>query len=169
SAAQIGAEVAAAAAHADKTVVATEVGATDRSLAMPGTGHSLPVFAYPEAAAAAVAMACRCAETRDRPPRSDDAPPAERRRARSLVRRALADGRQWLSPDEVATLLDCYHVPQVAQRTVSAGELADPRADVAARAAAELGYPLAVKISGAGIVHKSDAGGVQLDVRDERQ
>lgn len=163
SAAQIADAVAAAAAHTDKTIVATQVGAVDRSLPIPGTDRSLPVFAYPEAAAVVLGLACKYVEARVRTtsamPRG---PRAERRHARALVRRAIVQGQQWLGPDEVAALLECYHVPQVAQRTVSDTE-------AAVRAAEELGYPLAVKISSADIVHKSDVGGVQLGIADEAE
>ncbi len=41
------------------------------------------------------------------------------------------------------------------------------RADDAVREAARLGYPVALKIQAPEIVHKSDAGGVLLDLRDD--
>jgi acyl-CoA synthetase (NDP forming) len=40
-------------------------------------------------------------------------------------------------------------------------------ADAAVAAAADLGYPVAVKLDAAGLAHKSDAGGVRLDLADE--
>ena len=48
-----------------------------------------------------------------------------------------------------------------------AGARARPTADDAVRVAREVGYPVALKILSPDISHKSDAGGVQLDIADE--
>ncbi|MCA0244532.1 MAG: acetate--CoA ligase family protein [Proteobacteria bacterium] len=48
---------------------------------------------------------------------------------------------------------------------VAAGELAGD-ADAAVRVADRLGYPVVLKIVADGVTHKSDGGGVQLDLRD---
>jgi acyl-CoA synthetase (NDP forming) len=40
-------------------------------------------------------------------------------------------------------------------------------AEAAVAAAADLGYPVALKLDAAGLAHKSDAGGVRLDLADE--
>jgi acyl-CoA synthetase (NDP forming) len=40
--------------------------------------------------------------------------------------------------------------------------------DAAVRAAVELSYPVAIKVA-AGLVHKSDVGGVHLDIKSEAQ
>jgi succinyl-CoA synthetase beta subunit len=52
-----------------------------------------------------------------------------------------------------------YGIPMCPQRIVS-------EADAAVPAAAELGYPVAVKVA-RGTVHKTDIGGVRLDITDE--
>jgi succinyl-CoA synthetase beta subunit len=79
--------------------------------------------------------------------------------ARALVDAARAAGHSWLSPDLVTRLLAHYGIPASPQREVASAE-------DAARAGAELGYPVAIKLAGGGI-HKSDIGGVRLDVVDE--
>jgi acyl-CoA synthetase (NDP forming) len=68
-------------------------------------------------------------------------------------------GATWLGPDEIRSLLGAYHIktPCMALATT---------ADGAANAAEELGYPVAVKLVSPTITHKSDVGGVVLDVRD---
>ncbi len=80
-------------------------------------------------------------------------------RARAIVSTALALGEEWLSPVDCSVLLAAYGVPACPQRVV---------ADVeeAVKAAAELGYPLAVKLAGGG-THKTEVGGVRLAVADE--
>lgn len=54
---------------------------------------------------------------------------------------------------------------QLAGIDVAAGELAVD-ADAAVRLAKELGYPVVLKIVAEGVTHKSDMGGVQLDLRN---
>ncbi|MGN6517749.1 MAG: bifunctional acetate--CoA ligase family protein/GNAT family N-acetyltransferase [Rhizomicrobium sp.] len=79
--------------------------------------------------------------------------------AKKTVDAALARGGGWLGPQEVNALLACYEIPAV--RTAVA---ATPQA--AADAAAQMGTPVALKILSRDITHKSDVGGVALDLAD---
>ncbi|HSC65759.1 MAG TPA: acetate--CoA ligase family protein, partial [Caldimonas sp.] len=81
--------------------------------------------------------------------------------ARATVERVLADGRDMLDEREAKELLRAYAIPVVA--TVEVG----PSGADVARAAAEIGYPVVVKILSPDISHKSNVGGVALDLRDE--
>ena len=86
------------------------------------------------------------------------APPAARRR-RDVARRdrwaaRLADGA---SGAELLGLLRDYGIP--AARAASASTLADALA-----AAADIGYPVALKTDEPGIAHKTDVGGVRLGI-----
>lgn len=116
----------------------------------------LPCYAFPEAAAIALARAVRYGEWRARPPA---APPAlegiRRGEAAALVEGALRRGGGWLSPDEVTALLACYGLPVAEQRTAASPEQAGA-------AAQELGGAVALKGLAPGLVHKSDVGGVRL-------
>jgi acetyl coenzyme A synthetase (ADP forming)-like protein len=158
------AAVALAAASSPKPLIATQVGGIERSISIPGSSRSVPVFAFPESAAAALGVAHRYARIRA----EQSAPPAQRPTgvnvgsARELVEQALAAGTEWLAPAEVSQLLEHYGIPVCPQRLVSG-------ADDAATAAADLGYPVALKVSGADVVHKTDVGGVRLGIRDEAQ
>jgi acetate---CoA ligase (ADP-forming) len=64
--------------------------------------------------------------------------------------------------DEAAskTLIAAYGLPVLGEELVST-------ADEAVGAAARLGYPVVVKVASETITHKSDVGGVALDLRDE--
>ena len=79
-------------------------------------------------------------------------------RIRAIVDRVLASGRQLLTEPEAKDLLDAAGVPVVPTRTVKADTAA------AQAAAAELGYPVALKILSHAISHKSDVGGVRLNI-----
>ena len=81
-------------------------------------------------------------------------------RARSIVAAALSDGRQWLDPTEVNQLFEAYEIPMVPVLAA-----ADP--DQAAIQAAPLfagGATVVVKIMSRDIAHKSDVGGVILNL-----
>ncbi len=159
---QIMAAVAGAAATSDKPLIATQVGCAERTVPVAGTAYAIPVFTFPEPAAAALGLAHRygqlCAEPPVAPHRPDG---IDAEAARSLVQDLRAAGTDWLGPDDVARLLGHYGIPTCPQR-VARG------ADAAALAATELGYPVVLKVVG-GAVHKSDVGGVRLNVRDEAE
>jgi acyl-CoA synthetase (NDP forming)/RimJ/RimL family protein N-acetyltransferase len=152
--AQVVSQVAAVAADSGKPLAVTHVGSE------PDTVQGVPVFAFPEPAAAALGYAYRYARihaaSASEPAPLDTVDPDG---ARSLVRQALAAGDEWLAPDDVAALLSKFRIPVCPYRVVS-----DP--DAAGKAAADLGYPLVAKIA-RGTVHKTEAGGVRLGLRDD--
>ncbi len=79
--------------------------------------------------------------------------------ARAPIEAALASGRDMLDELEAKTVLKAYGIPVVP--TVAAG----PSAAAAVAAADEIGYPVALKILSPDISHKSDVGGVHLNLR----
>jgi acyl-CoA synthetase (NDP forming)/GNAT superfamily N-acetyltransferase len=126
----------------------------------PGGPALVPAYAYPASAARALAHAARYGAWRARVPgrvpgfgdlRADE--------ARALVGGFLErspDGG-WLSPGQAAELLECYGIPLVSTQPVTSEE-------AAVGAAAQLGGPVVLKASVPGLVHKTDAGAVQLDL-----
>src|SRR5262249_32859665 len=83
-------------------------------------GRSVPVFAYPEDAARALARAVRWSEWRSRPEEPAWRPPEARGdEARALVASALGRGVGWLGPDGVEELLSCYGIRLVESRLAS--------------------------------------------------
>jgi acetyl coenzyme A synthetase (ADP forming)-like protein len=118
----------------------------------------VPGYAFPEDAARAVALAARHGRWRARPEGSVVVPSGCRPdQAAALISAALADGSSWLEPARVAELLDCYGLPLVTTRVVADAERA-------VAAAAELGGPVALKAIATGLLHKTDAGGVRLQL-----
>ncbi|MGZ4392592.1 MAG: bifunctional acetate--CoA ligase family protein/GNAT family N-acetyltransferase [Gaiellaceae bacterium] len=113
-------------------------------------------FDYPESAARALGRAAERAEWLRRPqgrvPTLDGIDLAA---AHVVVDEA---GERWLAPDEVRRLLEAYGLPVVAERIAATLEETLAAAD-------ELGYPVVVKTAAAG-VHKTEQGGVALDLRD---
>ncbi len=159
SAHDVGAAIAAAAAGtSDKPVLASIIAAG-------GTPHSLgsvPSFAYPESAARALGRACQRADwLRGSSGTVPDLQDVDHAAASAIVEGAL-DGEPdaWLEPDDARALLDAYGIPMVGERVVESVE-------EAVSAAAELGYPVVVKTAAAG-AHKTESGGVALDLEDEQ-
>ena len=124
-----------------------------------GPRGRVPVFDVPEGAARALAAAARYARWRARPPGTVlELDSFAEQAIRAVVDRVLAgaDGPRWASPHDAATVL------RAAGIEVAAGEEVPP-AD-AVNAAERLGYPLVAKAVAPGLVHRSDRGGVQLDL-----
>jgi acetate---CoA ligase (ADP-forming) len=117
--------------------------------------RALPIYAFPEAAARALARSIRYARWRARPagdpPEFGDLHVPE---AASLVARALERGGDWLDPADCWELLRCYGIPVTQQKVLAAGD------DIAA-AADEIGGRLVLKAIAPGLLHKTEAGAVQ--------
>jgi acyl-CoA synthetase (NDP forming) len=149
-----------AAEASGKPVVACFLAWPDMPPLLPG---DVPAFAAPEPAVRALGRAAQYAEWRRRDPGIvPDLQGIDVNAAQSLVARVLEGdpAGRWLSPDEVDRLLITYGLPLV-PTTVVPGHGAD---DVVA-AADELGYPVVLKAAGPKILHKSDVGGVKLQLR----
>jgi len=156
------AQIAASATMTDKPVIATRVGTEPASIPVPGSDRLLPVFTFPEPAAAALALAARYGRIRSAPPAALTRPAGiDKPSAQTIVDRALRDGGQWLDAQDVGRLLTCYGVPMCRQRVADS-------ADNAVLAAAELGYPVAAKVAQAGL-HKTDIGGVRLGIATDAE
>jgi acetyltransferase len=94
------------------------------------------------------------------PPARSALQPIDMARVRAVIDGALADGRQWLHEPEAKDLLAACGVPVVATQLVA------PTEEAAEAAAQALGYPVALKIVSPQITHKSDVGGVALNLAD---
>ena len=125
-------------------------------------GVGVPHYPFPEEAARALSLAARYGAWRALP----EEPLAalngiDRDRATAAIATALADGGGWMSPVVLAELLTCYGIPLVDTRFADS-----PRS--AGREAGRLGSPVALKAIVPGLLHKSDAGAVRLDLKGER-
>jgi acetyl coenzyme A synthetase (ADP forming)-like protein len=145
------------AASTDKPVLAALLSAEGIPAALRKAPAPAALFTYPESAARALGLAAERAEWLRRPagtvPHVDgiDAAAAER-----IV--STADDR-WLTPAETRRLLNSYGLPLVEERVAES-------VDEAVESAGELGFPVVVKSAIAG-AHKTETGGVALDLGDE--
>ena len=143
----------------DKPALASILAAAGPPATLRSAAH-VPAFFYPEAAAAALGRAVEHGEWLRHSAGSvvhlDDVDAAA---AAEVVATALAhEDEAWLDPAATRRLLAAYRIPLVPER------LADT-AEEAAAAASELGFPAVVKTAAAG-AHKTESGGVALDLGD---
>jgi acetyltransferase len=83
-------------------------------------------------------------------------------RANRIREAAASEGRTLLSEQEVKAIVAAFGVP------VAEGVLSTSAGD-AAEVAAEMGFPVVLKVDAKGLTHKSDIGGVRLNLSTRRQ
>jgi acetyl coenzyme A synthetase (ADP forming)-like protein len=151
---------AARAAGSDKPVLAVVMSSAGVPEALR-SGSSAAAFGYPESAARALGRVADRAEWLRRPLGSVPALDGiDRAVALAVVERALSRSEDsWLNPSETRELLEAYGLPLVPERIAE-------DAEAAAQTASELGFPAVVKSAAAG-AHKTETGGIALDLEDE--
>jgi acetyltransferase len=85
---------------------------------------------------------------------------SDQNRARKLIDNVRKAGRTLLTEFEAKELLACYSIPTVLTKTAET-------ADDAVAEAGKLGYPVVLKLWSDAITHKTDAGGVVLNIENE--
>ncbi|HEX6763043.1 MAG TPA: GNAT family N-acetyltransferase [Gaiellaceae bacterium] len=154
SAADVSAAIGRAAARSEKPVL---------PVVLSADGAPAGNFGYPESAAHALGLSCRRAAWLRRPAGSVlKLDHVDRDGAAKLVAEALAESDdRWLDPGHVRRLLLSYGLPLVDERSAET-------AQEAAAVASELGFPVVVKTAAPG-AHKTESGGVRLDLRDAEE
>ncbi len=150
----VAAAIASAARRADKPVGTVFM----RAAGAPRELGSIPCFRFPESAALAVARATVYGQWRERPigpVTSVDG--LDTARIDAIVEEGLGRGGGWLPPDDAQALMVACGIPVPETRVVTSVE-------GAADAASALGYPVVLKVVGPSIVHKTEVGGVRLDL-----
>jgi acetyltransferase len=145
-----------------KPLLACFMGHQGFSRKLGARGKLVPCYPFPEDAVSALARAAEYGEFMSKPkgsiPRIRG---IKRERARQLIESAMTQNTRrpfWLSAGEIGDLLPCYGIRFV--DTLVAHTPAE-----AAAAASKVGFPVAVKLASSSIVHKTDVGGVRLDLK----
>ncbi|NNE43189.1 MAG: acetate--CoA ligase family protein, partial [Gemmatimonadetes bacterium] len=118
---------------------------------------SPPIYRYPETAALAAAELVNYAQWIDRDEGRVVKVDADRETARRIVEDEGTAG-EYLDPDAAFRLLQAYGFPLAPWRLAHTAEEAVAAADA-------VGYPAVLKVGGRRIVHKSDVGGVILNIQ----
>ena len=118
----------------------------------------IPCYNFPEMAAKALAALTRYNKLRTRPlvePVTFN--DVDSKKAKAILQKAMDSGRQILSAADVLEFLTSYRIP------VAEWKIAHD-AESAQKAAEEIGYPVVIKADSEKIIHKSDVGGVALNI-----
>ncbi len=123
----------------------------------------IPTYETPEAAVCGFLHRVRYQNNRallmETPPARPDPFEPDAAAVRTIIASGLRLGRSWLDAEEAAAILAAYGIPQPLARNAA-------DAEEAAVAAAAIGFPVALKIRSPDITHKTDIGGVALDLAD---
>lgn len=117
----------------------------------------LPAYVFPESAARALAALCRQREWIDRPVEVSPALKVDKDRAAAIIDKAQSEKRTKLSEGEALGICEAYGI-----RIATAQPATNP--DEAVAIGTAIGYPVVMKIVSPNIVHKSDSGGVIVDI-----
>jgi len=150
-----------AAAQVAKPLAAVLLGQPE-SVSMQHVGERrIPCYGYPENAAQALAHAARYREWRDAQ-RSEvpELADADYTGARAITTAFLTQNPAggWLPATDAVALVRCYGVPMVTTEAVTDSQ-------AAVEAAARLGSRVVLKAEASGVLHKTQAGAVRLDLR----
>lgn len=151
----------------DKTLIASFISArgAPADLGSEKDGY-VPAFDFPEATASAAASAYAYGEWLKRPqgviPHLKGINKVKAEQLLKSARAKIPAGPVWLEASQVGELLRHYGIATAPAKEAATGA-------AAFRAALEIGFPVAVKLLSRTISHKSDVGGVFLDLHTEKE
>jgi acetyltransferase len=122
----------------------------------------IPTYRYPDQAARVFSYLWRFSDNLKALYETPTLPPAravERDRVHQILSQAQQQGRTLLTEVESKEILAAYGIPVVPTRVAASSE-------AAVEAAEAIGYPVVLKLYSHTLTHKSDVGGVQLNLPD---
>lgn len=123
----------------------------------------IPCFTFPEDGVETILGLTRYSKILELPV-EEEIPKAEvdRKKVQNVIGEARKDGRATLLGSEAMAIADAYGINAPLTRLVTTGK-------EAAELAEEMGYPVALKVSSPQILHKTDIGGVKLNLGSAQQ
>jgi len=121
-------------------------------------GGKTPNYAFPEKAVQALSSLYRYKEYKFSPPQRDIVQfEVDRERVKILLKKVADDGRATLKAFEAMEIVNTYGISTPPLQFAATAEEAVTKAE-------QMGYPVVLKIESPQILHKTDIGGVKLDV-----
>jgi acyl-CoA synthetase (NDP forming) len=158
--------------HPEKPILAVIMGTEGIQTGIPELQEAcVPAYVFPESAARALATMWRHKQRISIPDGEvvefndvDDAA------VTAIIDSAVASGQQKLSESDSLRILEAYKIPVARWRAVEADGWDDAAlAPRTAHAAAQIGFPIVMKIVSPDITHKTDMGGVVLGIESEEE
>jgi acetyltransferase len=155
--------VAAVSGHFKKPVLGCFMGVKGVSASVEELQRArIPTYAFPESAVVALAALDRYARWRTKSPGELVTFDVDREIVTKIIKAAKSENREHLSDEEAFAVLRAYGIPVAATVRCSTWQ----EIEAAAR---EIGFPVALKISSAKLIHKTEIGGVQLDLHNSQE
>jgi acetyltransferase len=121
--------------------------------------NGVPVYRFPENAAKAMGSLYRYSKWLNRRELAPFDLKQNKDCGRKIIESCLAEGKTYIGELEGTKLLACYGFDVLPTELATTGEEAAKLAD-------DMGYPVVMKIVSPQIIHKSDAGGVKINLAD---
>jgi len=124
--------------------------------------HGVPNYSFPDNVAHAMAMLVKYANWKRRPEGKIRSFNVAKKKAETIIKRYLDRGGGWLNSIDARELLRAYGVETVrTEIAVNAKE--------AIKISNRIGYPVVMKVSSPDVIHKTEVGGVVIDVRNDEE
>jgi acetyltransferase len=148
-----------------KPVLASWMGGADVAAGQEILNRAgIPMFPYPDTAAKTFTYMWKYSDNLrglyETPMPSEPEGGPNRELVKQIVGKARSSGRTILTEHESKQVLAAYRIPTVETRVAAT-------LDDAVSAATSIGYPVVLKLYSETITHKTDVGGVKLNLRDE--
>jgi len=118
-----------------------------------------PIYQFPESPAKALAAMVKYKQWQKTPEGNPVEFKVDKDDTKKIIEKALKERKEFLSESEVFKILNNYGFPTPKSRI---GKTHEEVADMADK----IGYPVVLKVSSDKIIHKSDVGGVEKDLRN---
>jgi acetyltransferase len=129
-------------------------------------GKYVPSYLFPESAISALTKAVEYSERLARP---ETVPPKmhdiNRDKAKQIINGVMKQSTQphtWLSIPQIGDLLGCYGIRFAETKLAKTAQETAP-------IAAKIGFPVVIKLESTTITHKTDVGGVKLNIKNEAE
>jgi acyl-CoA synthetase (NDP forming) len=155
--------VAAVEVHREKPVLAVLMGREGLPQGIAELNEAgIPAYRFPESAARALAAMHRHRKWVDRPVQEPDVFAVDSDTVATILDHVVSEGRTQLTEVEALRICQAYGIPTITYRVATTEE-------AAVEAAQKVGFPVVLKVLSPDVVHKTDAGGVQVDLRSEEE
>ncbi|MDH3457466.1 MAG: acetate--CoA ligase family protein, partial [Gemmatimonadota bacterium] len=155
--------------HPDKPLLAVLMGREGLPAGLAELHDAqIPAYIFPESAARALAGMWRFRRHTAKAPGKLVTFDADDDTVSQIIDNTLGRGQVKLTEPDALRVLEAYQIPTVPWRFVSR-QGTQSLAPKVAEAAAELGFPVAIKVVSPSVIHKTEVGGVVLSLRNKTE
>lgn len=149
--------------HTDKTILACFMGAGEGSKGVEYLkSKNIPVYIFPEAIAKTLGTISKQAEWLKKPKGKFKQFKVDNHRVKEIIDNAIQNNQDAIVGEQAIDILNAYGIQSAEYRYASSVK-------EAVKAARQIGFPVVMKINTPPILHKTEIGGVLVDIRTEAE